>query len=126
MRPHGESGQRHILPADADTRATHVPVRDQLADDELHRVDGNRKTDALRGQNDRRVDADDVAARVEQRAARIPRIQRRVRLNDVVDQTTGHRAERATEGADHACCHRTLKAERIPDRDDDLTDAECR
>src|SRR5207247_9998345 len=62
----------------------------------------------------------------EQRAARIPRIQRRVRLNDVVDQTTRYRTERATERADDAGGDCTLEAERIPDRDDDLTDAERR
>ena len=69
MRTHGEPGQRNILAADTDAGATHVPVRDQLTDDELHRVDRDRKADALRGQDDGSVDADDVAARVEQRTA---------------------------------------------------------
>src|SRR5438477_449159 len=69
MCAHGKARQRHILAADTNAGATHVPERDQLTDDELHRVDRDRKADALRGQDDGGVDTDDVAARVEQRTA---------------------------------------------------------
>ena len=97
--------------------------RDQLSDDELHGIHGDCKADPLRGQNHRRVHAYHGAARVEQWPARVARIQRRVGLNDVVDQPTRHGAKRAAERADDAGGDRALKAQRIADRDDDLPHA---
>src|SRR6266545_7794496 len=90
MRANGETGQRHILPTHTDAGATHVPVRDQLAHDELDGVHRDRETDALRRQDYRGVDTDHAAARVEERATRIPGIERRVRLDHVIDQSPGN------------------------------------
>ena len=62
MRSNRETGQRHILPTNTDAGATHVSVRDELTDDELDGVHRDRKTDALRRQDDGGVDTDDAAA----------------------------------------------------------------
>src|SRR6266513_3063252 len=115
MRAHGESRERHVLPAYADAGTPYVSVRNELPRDEFHRVHRDREADALGRQDDGGVDADHVAARVEQWAARVPRIQRGVGLDHVVDQAPGDGSERAAQGADDAGRHGALEAERIPD-----------
>ena len=74
---------------------------------------------------DRRVDADDPAARVGERAAGVARVERRVGLDDVLDEPAGSavaRRERPAEGADDAGRHAAGEAERVADRDDELAD----
>ena len=61
------------------------------------RPDG--EADALRRADDRGVDADHLAARVDQRPARVAGIERRVGLDDVVHQAPRVRAQRAPERA---------------------------
>jgi hypothetical protein len=61
--------QRHVLAAYADEAARDLAVLDKPACDILGRVDGDGETDALRRQNDGGVDANDFAARVDQRPA---------------------------------------------------------
>ena len=56
----------------------------------VDRVDGHREADAgvrARRAVDRRVDADEAARAVEQRAARVARVDRRVGLDHVGDRT---------------------------------------
>ena len=77
---------RRILSGNAHVRAPDPSIANQSADDELRGVRGDRETQPLRAGDDGRVDADDFAARVDERPAGIPRIQRRVGLNDVVHQ----------------------------------------
>ena len=84
-------GQRDGLHRDADPAPADAAVADQAAGDELGRVDRDREADPLRRQDDRRVDADHLAPRVDQRAARVAGVQRRVGLEDVVDQPAGLR-----------------------------------
>ncbi len=72
------------------------------------------------------VDADHVAARVDQRPAGVAGIERRVGLQHVVEQAAGLRAHRAAERADDAGGHRVLEAERAADRDRHLPDAHAR
>jgi hypothetical protein len=81
---------------------------------------------ALRGADHRGVDADNPAVAVDQWAAGITRVQRRVGLDHAVDQPPGRAAQAAAERADDAGRDRRLKPERIADRDDQLADAQPR
>ena len=72
--------------ADAEPRAAHAAVREQLAEHPRGGLDGDREADALRARDDRGVDAEHAAARVEQRAAGVARVERRGVLDDAVDQ----------------------------------------
>ena len=93
---HDAARQRQRLAADAQPRAPHAAVANQR---DRHALGGRRRdreADALRRQDHRRVDADDVAARVDQRSAGIAGIERRVGLQHVVEQAAG--AARASSG----------------------------
>ena len=81
------------------------------------------KTEPLGRQNDRGVDADDFAERVDQRTAGVARIERGVGLNHVVDQPAGLGTKRAAERADDAGGDAVLKTVRIADGDGELADA---
>ena len=100
------------------------PSRISFADHEAGGVDRDREADALRRQDHRGVHADHPPARVDQRPARVARVERRVGLDDVVDQPPRLRAQRAAERADHAGRHRAVEAERVADRDGELADAQ--
>ena len=66
-------------------------------------------------------------AAVGERAAGVARVQRRVGLDDVLDEPARPavaRGERAPEGADDARRHAAGEPERIADRDDELADAQ--
>ena len=67
---------------------------------------------------DLRVDADHLAARVEQRAAAVAVVDRRIGLDHMVDRVAVRRLDRSLKGADDAGRHRALEAERVADRDD--------
>ena len=105
---------------DADRGAADAAVARDLAGDEIGGVGGDREADALRAHDDRRVDADHLAGRGDQRAAGIAGIERRVGLHDVLDHAAGARLQRAAERGDDAGRHRRVEAERIADRDRDL------
>lgn len=70
--------------------------------------------------------ADDLAARVEQRAAGIPWIQRGIRLDDVGDQAARACAHAAAQRTDDARGDGLLEPERIADGDRDLAAAQVR
>ena len=92
-----------------------------------HHVDGNREADAdvaAGARNDRRVDADELAVQVHERAARVARVDRRVGLNEVLERLTVEAA--APERADDAGRHAVREAERIADRHDVVADAQRR
>ena len=112
--------QRHILTGNANIAAPDSSVANQPTGDEPGRIARNRKADALCRANHRRVHADHFPRGVDERSAGIARIQRRVGLNDVVNQTTRLRIHRATERADHACGHACLETERVSNRDRQL------
>ena len=65
-----------------------------------------------------RVDADHVAAGVEQRPARVALVQRGVGLDHVVDRVAVRRADHALQRADDPGRDGAVVAERIADRDD--------
>lgn len=86
----------------------------------MSEIDGDREADAATVRVDRRVDADHLAARVEQRAAAVARIDRRVGLDEVVVRTG---ANSTALRADDAHRHRVTETERIADRDRVFADA---
>src|SRR5262245_65006677 len=92
--------KRHDLSPQADVAAAHASFFDQLPGDEFRGVDGGGETDSLRLENDSGVDADHLAARVDEWPAGIARIQRRVGLNDVFNKTARLRTQRAAESDD--------------------------
>ena len=122
---HAHAPERHVLPRHADPAAPHAPFLDELGGDVLRGVDPDGEAQALGRQDHRRVDADHLAARVGQWAARVARVDRRVGLNHLVEQAAVPRAERAAEGAHDARGHGALEAERVTDRDEELTHPEC-
>src|ERR1039458_10761443 len=73
---------------DADRTAGHLTVLDDVVVDPRGRIDGKRETDALIAagtRRDGRIDADHFAAHVEQRAARIARVDGRVGLQKMLE-----------------------------------------
>jgi hypothetical protein len=86
MLAHQAARQHHVLPGNADIAAPDLAVANQQPGDQLRRVDRGGKAKALGRQYHSRVDADHLAARVDERAAGIAWAERGVGLNDVVDQ----------------------------------------
>src|SRR5207248_11728230 len=73
------------------------------------------------------VDADDAAAAVGERAARVAGVERGVGLDhvvDVPDSGAGAGWQRAAEGRDDAGGHGAAEPVRVSDRDDELADAQ--
>ena len=68
----------------------------------------------------------DAAARVEQRAARVARVERGVGLDHVVDPEPARRGQAALERRHHAGGERLLEPERVADRDRRVADLEAR
>src|SRR5215831_19194103 len=110
VAPRDQAVERPRLPDDTEIRATDAPVREELAHHLLGGVDRDREADALGHRDDRRVDADDAGPRVDQRPARVARVQRDVSLDDVLDQPSRGASERPTDGADDARRYSGLKA----------------
>src|ERR1051326_2363660 len=117
---HDASRQRHVLSSQSYITATDFAVANQSAGYELRRVNRGRKADALRRQDHRRVHTDHFATRVDERATRVTRVERRVGLNNRVHQTSRARAQRPTERAHHACRDAVLEPVRITDRQHEL------
>src|SRR2546429_7279360 len=95
MAPGDVAVDRPRLPDDAEVRAADTAVSEELAHHPFRSIDRDGKADALGHSNDGGVDADDARPRVNQGAARVPRIQRDVSLNDVLDES----ARRAPQGS---------------------------
>ena len=102
--------------------------RDELGDDLLDGVgrDGEADADvagrALR-RCDLRVDADHLGAVVQQRAARVAAVDRRVGLDHVIDGIAVRRGDRALlDSADDPGSRRAREPERVADRDDGVSD----
>src|ERR1700690_37102 len=112
---------------DAEERMLHDPLRDQLRRDALDGVDRDGEADAdvavaaARGL-DLRVDADHLAAAVEERAAGVAVVEGGVRLDDVVDRRAVRRHDLPLERADDARRDRPVLAERVADRHDRIAD----
>ncbi len=100
-------------------------MADDFGQNKLRGIAGDRKTNALRAADDRRVDADHLGRRGHQRPAGVAGIESGVGLNDVFDSPAAHRADRAAERRHHARRNGRLKAQRIADCDDQLAAAQC-
>lgn len=79
---------RGILAGDTKVTAPNAPFLDEPTRHELRCLAPNRKTDALRGRNNRRIYTDNLPNTIDERTSGIPWIQGRVRLNDVIDQAS--------------------------------------
>ena len=106
------------LPRATSTGSNDFAETNQFGDDAAHRIDGNRETDSRRYARrtvDRRVDADQTAGAVEQGAAGISWIDRRVGLNHPLDRPPRQRFDFAIKRADHAGGKRLVETEGITD-----------
>ena len=86
MRATERSRHRHLVTGHSDVRPADAAVAQQRRSHEPHRVAGNGEAQSLRRQNDGGVDANDLSGRRDERPAGVAGIQRRVGLDDVVDQ----------------------------------------
>jgi len=103
--------------------AVHFAIGDQILRDAFRCVDGNSETNARSGARwgvNSAVDADHLAAGIEQRAARVSLIDGRVGLNCPVNESCISRLNGAAQGADHAGCESARKSKWIADRKDGL------
>src|SRR6516165_4498425 len=122
MKAYDATGQRHILAGDPDIAAPHPALADEPRGDELDGGRRDREADALRHADDRRVDADHLARRGDQRPAGIAGVECRVGLNDAVGEPAGPRAQRGAQRAYDTRRDGALEAERVADRDNELAD----
>src|SRR5215510_15441845 len=99
---------RPRLTAESEIRANDSAVCQELWNDPHCRIDRDCEADSLGHREDGSVDADDTAVRIDEGAARVARVQSHVGLNDVVDEAASCSAERAANGAHHACRHGRL------------------
>src|SRR5208282_5162602 len=123
VEAHETARQLDIVAGDSDIGAAYLAVLDQMTGDELGAVDGDREADSLRRQDNRRVDADYLAARVDQRPSGVAGIQRGVGLDNVIDQSARSRSERSSKRTHHARSNAALETIRISNRDRELTHA---
>ena len=73
---------------EADPAADHAALRDEVGEHAAHHVHGDREADALDAEvlgDDGRVDADERAAGIHQRAAGVADVDRRVGLDEVLE-----------------------------------------
>src|SRR5688572_12772374 len=113
--------QRRALSGNADVTPADAAVAHESNGDELGCIDADRETDPLRRQDHGGVHADDVAARVHKWTTGVTRVERGIRLNDVVDETAALRTHGAPKRADDTGGDRPLKPIRTSHGDDNLT-----
>jgi len=104
-----------------------LPAREKLRNDRLDGIGGDREADSdvagrLATRLDLRVDSDDLAVLVDQRATGVALVDRRIGLDDLVDRESVGGAHRALQRADDARCHRPLEPKRVADRDHGIAD----
>src|SRR5262245_22958949 len=113
---------------DAEVRAVDRLALLQPRDDLADGVRRDREADAdvavpgLAGRRDLRVHADHARVRVEQRAARVAGVDRRVGLDDLVDLGAVGRADVAPEAGDDPRGRGPVEAERVADGDGGVAD----
>jgi len=113
--------------AEPDERVLDDALCDQLRRDILDGVDRNREADAdvaaaAVRRLDLGIDANDPAARVQQRAARVAMVQRGIRLDHIVDRSAVRSEDAPLERTHDAGRDRAVLAERISDGDDGVAD----
>src|SRR5580658_3901110 len=85
--------QGNLLASDSEITAPDSSVFDQPRGHKIGGFAPNGETDSLGHADDRRVDADDFPAGIDQRTARVARIKRSIGLDDVVNEASGGRRE---------------------------------
>src|SRR5215475_7969620 len=94
---------RSRLTAESEVRANDSAVCQELWNDPHCRIDRNCKADSLSHREDSGIDTDDATVRIDEGATRVAGVQSHIGLNDVVDEAASRAAERAADGAHHAC-----------------------
>src|SRR5215210_8311824 len=94
---HAATGELNALAGHANPCAPDPSLGDELWDDEVRGAHRDGKTDPLSAADDRRVDPDDLAARVDERATGVAGIERGVRLDHGVDDAPTLRPHGAAE-----------------------------
>src|SRR5207244_2285475 len=122
--PRRAACERAVLASDAEVAAAHVAGGHELPEHPPGGVDRDAEAQALCAQDHGRVDADHPPAAVDQRPARVARVQRHVALDDALHQPPRGGAHGAPERAHHARRYGRAEAERVADRDHELADAE--
>src|SRR5438552_2631757 len=122
--PRGAARERAVLTGDAEVAAAHAADGHELPEHPLGGVDRDAEAQALRTEDHRRVDADHAPWAVDQRPARVARVERHVALDDALHQAPRGGAHGAPERAHHARRYGGAEAERVTDRDHELADAE--
>lgn len=112
---------RNGLTGNADVASRDPAVADETRGDEFCHVDGDGEADALCRQNDRGIHADYFATGVDERSAGVARVERGVRLDHAIDQSSASRPHGASERTDDAGRHRGLETERAANRNRQLT-----
>src|SRR6185312_2832687 len=114
---------RDVFGDDSDPAADDAAVLDDVVQHAADHVHRDRKTDAFDAEalgDDGGVDTDQRTAGIHQRAPGIAEIDRRIRLNEILE---GGDAELPTGGgADDAVRNRLRESERIADREHDISD----
>ena len=114
-----------VLWLHADVAPDHPSLADDLVHDLLHDGDGDGKADAQRAtaaRIDGRVDAQQLAACIHQRAARVARVDGRVGLDEVLEGVDAQL--RAAQRRDDAHRHRLAHAERVADGQHNVADGD--
>src|SRR4051794_6881462 len=127
-----EVGQRAVDPErrHAEEATVDTAVLLELGQEPPRRVDRDREADAhvagaAAAGLDLGVDADHAAGRVEQRAAGVTGVDRRVGLDDAVDLEAVRRLDRALRGRHDARRERPLEPEGVADRDRRVADLDA-
>ena len=84
------SSQAYVAPPD-------FSLLNELGGNKLRCINPNGETDALGCKDHRCIHSYDISLRRNKRTARFPGVQGSVGLDDVVDQSAGHRPERAAQ-----------------------------
>src|SRR5215510_13062133 len=119
-------GGGQILDRDTDPAALHVAILHDLLHDPSRHVDRHSEANPdipASGRKHGRVDAEELAAHIDQGSAGIPRIDGRIGLDEILVALLAETG--AAEGADNARCHSLSKAEGIADGDHEVTDFEA-
>ena len=90
--------EHHLLETNPKKSAAHAPVGEDLRDHEPRRIAGNREAEPLAAE-DRGVDPNDMPLGVEERAAGVARVERRVGLDHPFDRPPRRAAQRAAKRA---------------------------
>ena len=125
VEPHHTAVHRHGLCRDANIAPSDAPIAQQPAGHKLRRIDPDSKTNPLRRKNGRRIHANHASRGIDQWPTRVPRIQRSIGLDNVVNQSPRIRTQRPTQRAHHARRHRRLKSIGRANRNHDLPHAEA-